>query len=266
MEIKKYTEANRIAWNEVTPYHQKANRGKLYDSFGKSGYSCLDPLITAKIKELGIQGKDVAQLACNNGRELISLKNLGGRRCIGFDISDAAIEEARMLAAHAGVECEFVRSDIYEISREFNESFDLIYVSIGALAWMPDLTNFFGIASGLLRDKGILLVYEMHPFLHMLNEDNKNDPLRITESYFRTEPWEDHGSLDYYTNTQYSASVQYNFPHTISGLIMGCVKNGLDISLFEEYPHDISSCWAHLQNLTARAPLSYILAAKKRGK
>lgn len=27
MDIKKYTEANRIAWNEVTPYHQKAKCG-----------------------------------------------------------------------------------------------------------------------------------------------------------------------------------------------------------------------------------------------
>ncbi len=263
MDIKKYTEANRIAWNEVTPYHLKAKREWLYESFGKPGFSCLDSVITAKIREIGIEGKDVAQLACNNGRELISLKNLGSRRAVGFDISDAAIDEARKLAQHAGVDCEFVRADIYELPKEFYSSFDLVYISIGALAWMPDLKAFFAIAASLLRKGGALLIYEMHPFLNMFDVENQNDPLRIAESYFRSDPLIDYTSLDYYGNTQYKASVQYNFCHTISDLMSGVVNNGLRLKLFEEYDHDISVCWEYLQNEKIKLPLSYILAAEK---
>jgi SAM-dependent methyltransferase len=263
MDIKKYTEANRVAWNEATPYHQKFNRDWLYESFAKPGFSCLDETISSKIIEIGIKDNDVAQLACNNGRELISLKNLGARRAVGFDISDAAIDEAKKLALHAGVDCEFVRTDVYEIPPQYRGCFDLIYVSIGALAWMPDLNRFFAIASSLLRNNGRLLIYEIHPFLHMFDPSKKDDPLQVSESYFRSEPWIDNDSLDYYGNAQYPASVQYNFPHKISDLINGCVKHRLEIALFEEYSRDISVSWSYLQNDRIKLPMSYILIGRK---
>ena len=148
MDIKKYTEANRVAWNEVTPYHQKAKEGKFFRAFLEPGYSCLDKLITSKLNECGVQGKDVAQLGCNDGREILSLKNMGAKKTVGFDISDSFIEEGRKLAEMAKLTCEFVRTDIYEIPEDYNDSFDLIYISIGFLPWLPDLERFFKILFG----------------------------------------------------------------------------------------------------------------------
>jgi SAM-dependent methyltransferase len=264
MKIKKYTEANRIAWNEAMPYHQKAKDGKFYRAFREPGYSCLDEIVTGKLKELGIVGKDIAQLGCNDGRETLSLKNLGAKRAVGFDISDAAIAEAVKLAKTAKLECEFVRTDIYEIPKEYNDSFDLIYLSIGFLPWLPDLSKFFKIAAGLLRKNGILLIYDTHPFIHMFNPDNKDEPFRMTDSYFRKEPWVNTTTLDYYNNTPYEASVHYDFPHTLSDVIGGLIKQQLEIILFEEHPHDISVCYAYMENIGLQLPLSYILAGKKK--
>ena len=261
---KKYTEANRKAWNEVTPYHQKANRERLLRSFAQPGFSCLDETITGKIRELGIAGKEVAQLGCNNGRELISLKNLGAKRAVGFDISDAAIDEARALAAHAGVACEFVRTDIYEIPQELQSDFDLIYISIGVLAWMPDLERFFGIASGILRPGGYVLIYEMHPFMQMVDEQKKDPPVQLKESYFRKEPWVDTESLDYYTHAKYDSSPQYNFPYTISKLFMSLLRSNISIKFIGEYESDISCCFTELEKMEAGLPMSYILVGEKR--
>jgi len=38
MDIRKYTNANREAWNEVTPIHQNARKENYEELFRKKGY------------------------------------------------------------------------------------------------------------------------------------------------------------------------------------------------------------------------------------
>ncbi|SYZ72153.1 conserved hypothetical protein [Candidatus Zixiibacteriota bacterium] len=264
MDLKKYTEANRIAWNEAMPYHQKAKDGKFFKAFQTPGYSCLDEIVTEKLREIGLVGKDVAHLGCNDGRETLSLKNLGAGKCIGFDISDIAIEEARRLADTARVPCGFVRSDIYEIPQIYNNSFDLIFITIGFLPWLPDLNRFFKIVHQLLRKGGTLLIYDSHPFLNMFDPHKQEKPFTMTDSYFRKEPWVENQSLDYYSNTPYEASTHYDFPFTLSDILNGLISNHFEIIRFNEYDHDISLCYEYLQKAGSMMPLSYILIAGKK--
>ena len=56
---------------------------------------------------MGVQGKDVVQLCCNNGRELISIQRMGANRCVGVDISAAFIAQAEQLNDAAGADCTF---------------------------------------------------------------------------------------------------------------------------------------------------------------
>ncbi|MFD2115173.1 hypothetical protein ACFSTH_05725 [Paenibacillus yanchengensis] len=60
MDIKKYTEANRTAWNEVNPIHQQHNPTPLREAFLEKGYSTLDDHITRTFLRLGLQGRNVA--------------------------------------------------------------------------------------------------------------------------------------------------------------------------------------------------------------
>ena len=92
---KKYSEANRTAWNEAAPIHRKTRPVDLNEFFSKPGASLLDPVETGILKSFGLDGKTVAQLCCNNGRDLISIVNIGAKSGTGFDISDGFIEEAR---------------------------------------------------------------------------------------------------------------------------------------------------------------------------
>jgi SAM-dependent methyltransferase len=264
MDVKRYTEANRRAWNEVTPLHQKAKQGRYFDLFKTPGYSCLDPLITAKLGKLDLKGKRVAQLCCNDGREVLSLQNLGAAGCVGFDISDEAITEARKLATHAGIACEFVRSDIYEIDQAYNNLFDLVYVSIGALGWMPELASVFEVASRLLKTGGWLLIYEQHPFLEMLSvEPTTPEPLQITNPYFTDQPEISDAGLDYWGKENYQGETNYWFIHTLTGIFGSILAHGLRICLFEEYPHDISGVFQHVERQAISVPMCYILLANK---
>lgn len=124
--LKKYTEANRIAWNEVMPKHQQAAKAKWDSAFMQPGFVCLSDVELDQLQRLGVKDKDVVHLCCNNGIELLSLKNLGANQCMGFDIYDEAIKEANERAERSKIECQFIRSDVYEIGAEYENLFDIV--------------------------------------------------------------------------------------------------------------------------------------------
>jgi hypothetical protein len=84
-EYKKFTQANRKAWNEVMPYHQKAKDEEWDKKYSDPNYIFqVDPEL-GMLNKIGFEGKDIAHLSCNNGIELLSLKRMGAGRCVGFD-------------------------------------------------------------------------------------------------------------------------------------------------------------------------------------
>ncbi len=266
LSLAQYTQANREAWNEVMPRHQRAAKHKWDRAFMRPGYVCIEGIELDMLHRMGIEGKAVAHLLCNNGVELLSLKNLGAGECVGFDISDAAIEEAEERAERCGINCRFVRTDVYEIGAEYERRFDVVYVSAGGLGWLPDLKLFCAKAAALLRENGRVFVHEIHPFSEMLPFDEAEgvDVLRIVEPYFRAEPCVDYGGLDYVGGSQYSSTKpQYCFVHTLSDILMALIENGIAITHFSEHEFDVSAGHGRVEQAHAGVPLSYILIGKK---
>ena len=261
MDDKEYIHANRAAWNQAAPIHGEHNFEKLLLDFQTPGFTCLDDIEIKILNEIGLSGKNVAQLCCNNGRELLSLKNMGASRCVGFDLADAFIEQANTLASSAGIDCEFVCTDVYEIAPSYDGCFDLVYISVGALGWMPDLNAFLAVVKRLLRPGGWLLIYEMHPMLDMF-EVGPEGTFPLQYSYFKNEPYAEEGGLDYYGNQAYAGSISYWFHHKISDIIQGCLNNGLRVTSFHEYDHDVSSVFKGLERQEVKPPLSYTLVAR----
>lgn len=267
MDQKQITEANRKAWNHATEKHQAARKGDLKLKFAQPGYSCLDKIETAKLKEIGLEGKTVAQLGCNNGREIISVVNLGAQAGVGFDISDAATKEAEELASIANANCRFVRTDVYEIGEEWHGRFDIVYITIGALSWLPDLNRFFVVVRDLLKPGGHLLIYEQHPFLYVIGtkddpEFEPDNPLKAVFSYFRTEPWAEDGGIDYIGGTRYESSPCYSYTQKLSDILNPIVGNGMRLVELQEYGHDISNVWAHVEEFGV-LPMCYLLVARR---
>lgn len=265
-DLKHYTESNRAAWNEVMPHHQQAASQRLDRLFSQPGSVCLDETELEVLRQVGVQGKRIAHLCCNNGSELLSLKNLGAAECTGFDISDAAIREAQQRATRSGIECCFVRTDVYEIGSEYNGMFDLVYISAGCLCWLPDLELFFARAAALLSPGGRVFIHEIHPFSEMLpyDEDQKPFSLAVVEPYFKHDPYVEQGGLDYLGHAQYaSTTTQYEFQHTLSDILMGLISNQVMIEQFHEYETDISAGHRKIEAAGAGIPLSYILVGRR---
>lgn len=270
LDATDYAERNRAAWNQVTPIHQQYTKINLQAAVQAADYSDLDEIETAILQRLGLQQKRVAQLCCNNGRELISVLKLGAASGVGFDIADEVIKEAALLGTLSKTNCEFVRTNVYAIAPAYFHQFDLVFVTIGALCWFADLDRFFAIAAQLLRPNGQLFVYEMHPVLGFFALPGEADyaakqELKIAYSYFRREPFINNNGLDYVGNTQYTAKMTYTFSHTLADIFTALLKNGLSIREFQEYPHDISLDFKHLEKYQ-KVPLCFTVVTQKEDK
>lgn len=265
MDNRDYCEANRAAWNAAMPYHQKAKSRAWDQAFSDPDFICQQEPELSLLQEQGIASRDIVHLCCNNGIELMSLRRLGAGRCVGFDISDNAILDAKSRSARFGISCEFYQSNVYEIPHEFHACFDLVYFTIGALCWLPDLVGLFKVASMLLRAGGKIFIYDQHPFTTVLTwdvSDASHKPV-LEHSYFVDECCVSDEGLDYYGNVPYHGPTTYEFTHKLSDIMGAILENQFRITLFKEYDHDISCGLAWVRETGLKLPLSYILCAEK---
>ncbi len=262
MQRDDYIDANRRMWNETAEIRDSTYFAQLAERVQAPDFSTFDEVEKRIFAEIDLPGKAVIQLCCNNGRELISVKKAGAGRCVGVDLSDRFIAQGKELARLASVDVELIRCSVYDLPSDLNGAFDLVYITIGALGWLPDLTSVFDIVSRLMRTNAQLFIYEMHPILDMF--DPKKG-LVVDSSYFRTEPFEDTEEPDYLDPSKTVKSVSYWFPHTLADVIGGCLKHGLSLTAFEEYGHDISMTYAAFEPLANKPPLSFSLLARKTG-
>lgn len=267
MDIDDYAERNRQAWNQVAPIHRENRKTDLREAVRAADFSTLDQTERAVLASLPVKGKAVAQVCCNNGRELVSLLKYGAATGVGFDIADEFVKEGTELAEAAGVDCRFVRTNAYDIGAEYDGRFDLVYITIGALCWFDDMPRFFEVIARILRPGGRVFVYEVHPFLDLLALPNEEPhdaerPLNVVYSYFKTDPFVDNNGLDYIGGTAYEAKTTYAFPHTLGEIFAALLDNGLALRHFREYDHDISNEFKYLEK-HRMLPLCYTLVAQK---
>ena len=269
MDIKLITESNREAWNEALSYHQKARKNTLKEGFKRSDFTLFnrdcDDVLIDKINEICLEGKVIAQLPCNNGRELLSLMRHGAKEAIGFDISDTAIKEAQELAEISGLNAKFYRTDILDIGPEFDDFFDFIYVSEGSLQWFPSLDDYFSIVSRLLKKDGRILIYEMHPFAYFFEQIyGAKDVITVNDfiPYFEKGPYSYENGLDYVGGVAYKAKKCYWFMHKMSDIINAILKNNVELIEFNEYGNEMANN-SNTKQLD-KFPLSYIIVGTKK--
>ena len=262
-DLIEYTDANRQAWNELEFRHRASRFEMLADCFAKPGYNYLGEVEREVLENLGVQGKDVAQLACNNGREILSIRNMGAARCVGFDISEGFIRQGKCLAEIGKIDAELVACDVYRIPPAYYDQFDIVFVSVGSLILMPELTPFFAVGKQLLRENGHIFMYERHPVLDMFHWSDKGDPPTLVESYYRKKPFVRTTPFDYWAKETYASSTMYTFHHALTDVFGGLMDNGFALVRFQEYEHDISEMVAHFSDLKLKPPMCYVLVARR---
>lgn len=260
MATGKYVQANHEMWNRTADVYRNEGFAKFLSKISQPDLTTFDEVERQIFSTNGLAGKDVAQLGCNNGRELISVKKAGASRCVGFDVSENMLEQGEQLSEASGQSVEFVCTSVYDIDRAYTGAFDVVYITVGVLGWLPDLPAFFAVIGRLLRPNGYLFLYDQHPILGMFDPTKE---LEIDSSYFRRDPFVEEGLPDYMDPAQTGHAESYWFQHTLSSIIGLCLESKLNLMHFKEYGHDLSNTYRAFENHENRLPLSYSLVAKK---
>jgi len=257
---KYYTKRTIASWDEAASRHESIN-SSLVDDVKNSNYNNLNPDFNALVDTYAVRDKAVVQVCCNNGIDLLSIRNKGAGRCLGIDGANAFIEQAIRLAKFAGqTDIEFICSDIYELPDEYKLCFDVVIITVGVLAWMPDIKSFIAICSSLLLSGGVLLIEEIHPILSMYEE---GEPSFIVSSYFQSEPYRDDSGLDYFTHEKYQAMDNYWFHHTLSDILMSAIASNLRLEHISELNYNVGNFCADLEFVDNNPPLGINLAWRK---
>lgn len=256
--------ANRKAWDASAPFH-RANPtwDRLTRHFASNpNFSWFDPPMQAALQAIGLADKTVAHLCCNNGRETVSLMNLGVRAAVGFDQSEAFLDQARELARIAGRACQFVAGDVHAIDPHYDASFDLVVITIGVFGWMPDLARFMAVPARLLRPGGRILIHEEHPIANVF-EPKQEPALLVRHSYFRDAPFVGETAIVYGDGPVPEVGPHYWYVHPMSRVIESLIGAGLAIERFQEFPDNISTTADEPLSAGRLLPLSYLLQARK---
>ena len=257
--------SNKDAWDESARLHKDTDTWRaLLDSVAEPGFSCLDPTLTALLQDVGVAGKDVVQLCCNNGRESLSLFGLGARAVVGVDQSSAFLQQAQELAVRSAHSPEFIETDIHHLPERLHARFDIALVTIGVLGWMPDVALFMRQVATTLKPGGTLVMYETHPFLEVFDPRAAN-PLLPASSYFQREPFVLQESIVYEGQGAVAGPTSYWFVHTLGSVVSAAIAAGLQIGHLQEYPHsNREELYDQYEDQAAQLPLCFTLTASKR--
>lgn len=255
-----YLAINRAAWDLRARTHFES---RFYDVPGfLAGESSLREIELAELAD--VRGKRLLHLQCHFGLDTLSWARQGAA-CTGVDLSPESIQLARGLAARAGLEAEFVCTDLYGFRRQHPEPFDVVFTSYGAICWLPDLSRWAAVVAENLKPGGTFYMVEFHPLYDLL----------AGYAYFtQAEPDIDEEGT-YTENGSDTVAPIATWAHPLSSVVNALVGAGIRIERLNEFPFSPYDCFPglvqrepgrfYLQHGGRDVPLVYSVTGRRDG-
>ena len=274
-QVQDQIEANRANWDERVADHVAAYGAvEFADDPTANRVQFEAELMAPHLPGGSVAGLDLVHLQCHIGIDSISFARLGAH-VVGVDFSGEAINAAKELAGRAGADATFVKGTNEEAPDLLGRQFDVVFTSVGVLAWLPDLRSWARTVDRLLKPDGLFFIYEGHPMVMTLQYDRTDDDLVVTEPYFGTnEPQRNEHGISYASADSATQRTTYEWPHSLDEIMTSLLDVGLTIESFHEHTH---MPWKPIPSLVEtgkgfalpsgreRVPLMFSLAARKQG-
>lgn len=276
MAEAEWKRANRASWDELVGIHLAPGAYDLTEL--RAGASRMNAIEEA---ELGpVAGLRVLHLQCHFGRDSLILAQRGAD-ITGLDFSPPAIAAARALADELGLagRARFVEADLYDAQDAIPEpgTFDLVYVTWGAIIWLSDIRRWARIVAAFLKPGGRLYLAEAHPSALVLDDlaATADGMPGFHAPYFSSIPLAYEMTHDYMNEAAVLRNTrQYSWIHPLGEVVTGLLDAGLSLDWLHE--HD-AVAWKMFRCLRkdeaglfrwpgqAWLPLAYSLSATRLG-
>ena len=264
--------ANLANWNERARVHSADGTGDYKLDAFKAGEISLHPIEAGEIGD--VAGRRIAHLQCHFGLDTLSLARLGAD-VTGLDFSPVAIAKAREIAGECAIPAQFIEGNVYDARDLLAGAFDMVYVTWGAINWLPDIARWARVVASLLKPGGVLYLLEGHPSAQVLDEVDGRLVPRFDWRTPGERPlvWDDELS---YTGDVLAADARrcYEWIHPLGDIVNAVAGAGLAITALNEHEHIAWKLYPmlvphgrklyRLPDGIARFPLSFSLSAAKR--
>ena len=224
--------SNRALWNAMTEVHFGS---KFYDV--ESFVAGRNSLSQLEIDLLGdVRGKQLLHLQCHFGQDTLSIARMGAN-VTGLDLSDVAIEKAKVLADRCGSKAEWICANVIDPQPSLEQKFDIIFSSYGTIGWLPEVKNWARNISRYLKPGGKFVFVEFHPVIWMFD----NEFSRIEYSYFNRHPIVEMQKGTYAEKDAPIEMESHGWNHSLADVIAALLDAGLRLDRFMEHdgsPHD----------------------------
>ena len=264
---------NRLNWDDRAAIHIKDEAGGYRLNAFLAGADNLHDTEHAEIGD--VAGLRIAHLQCHIGIDTLCLARRGAS-CVGLDFSPKAIAAARALQQRTGLDAQFIEGNVYDARALIEGDFDMVYVTWGAIGWLPDIARWAETAASLLKPGGRLYLLEGHPFFMQMDETAPG--LRLGFNW-RTPPDD---PITMSTETTYTGDtakiahpVTYEWLHPVSEVVNAVIGAGLTLERLNEHEtlawqfapwmvpvEGRRQMWVLPQGMP-RMPLSYSIQARK---
>ena len=229
--------ANQANWNERVDVHMAPGGYALQDL--RAGRGRLHTIEEAELPP--VAGKRVLHLQCHFGADSLRVAQRGAE-VVGLDFSPAAITAARALADELGLadRVHFIEADVYDAPQAIPlpHGFDLVFVTWGAITWLPDIARWARIVATMLRPGGQLYLAEGHPVAYVFD-----DEIRAAEGrpgffapYFLRDPIVADDPRDYADPQARLANARtYNWIHPLGDVVTSLIASGLTLDWLHEH-------------------------------
>ena len=266
--MKAYIKKNKIAWEEAY-HHAPASYKEIVQRLKEQPHVFISQFQMEHLDSKDLHQKVIAQLLCNNGREILALGLMyQAKRILGFDIATNMVKDANQTAKDLELNAAFYAMNVLEIPESFYESIDTIFIQIGAICWIQDLKNLFFKVSKLLKPGGVFYLLDGHPLTNMIGMEGEegydsSHPHQLIHSYFKKTPYIDFQSAGYMSKGSDNENVFTSFAHNFEEIFMALIESNLSIQSFFESNCNLLENFPDLDQLGY--PLVFFLKAKKRG-
>ena len=221
-----YIQINRTSWDNKVDIHLASDFYAMDDFLiGKTSLKEIELALLGNINQ-----QKLLHLQCHFGQDSISLSRMGAE-VHGVDFSEKAILKAQELAKKLNSSATFSCCNIYDLARELNDVYDIVFTSYGTVIWLRDLKKWAKTIHHFLIPGGRFIMVDFHPFVWMYDEHFKD----IIYPYFSEEAIEEIESGSYAEPTAKVQNKTITWNHGLAEIIQSLLETRLVLKDFQEY-------------------------------